>query len=67
MKDKIINILKVFLLVFPALVGLTTLYAIALYLIGLPAVWWTTAIAAVIAGVSEIAIIYWIGTTDNEQ
>lgn len=63
MKDKIIDILKVFLLVFPAVIGLSVLYEIAWYLIGLPIGWWSSALAAIIAGVSEYAIIRWIVRT----
>lgn len=65
MKKKIINRLKAFLLVFPAIVGLDALYSAAWYLLGLPIGWWTPVLLAAIAGVSEYAIIRWIGRADN--
>ena len=60
MKDKIVNVLKAFLLTFPATIGLVFMYSVAWFSIGLPEGWWATAILAVIAGVSEYAIIMWI-------
>lgn len=66
MKKKIINSLMAFLLVFPAIVGLDALYSAAWYLLGLPTGWWTSVLLAVIAGVSEYAIICWIGRPSNE-
>ena len=65
MKTKIINSLKMFLLVFPAMIGLDALYSSAWYLVGLPTGWWAPVLLAAISGVSEYAIIRWIGRTDN--
>ena len=65
MKDKIINMLKIFLLVFPATLGWHFLCLFIWFLLDLPAEWWATVLLTALSCGIEFAVIRWIGRVDN--
>lgn len=60
MKDKVINIMKVFILLFAMTMGFFFLYAIIWFCIDLPITKWTTVFLMILAGLSEYGYFRWI-------
>lgn len=60
MKNKIINELKLFLLIFLMTSGIYFNLTFIWVLVGLPKTWWALCLIGVVAGLLEILYINWI-------
>ena len=66
MKDKIIDFLKLFLLIFAMTSGIYYHLTFIWVALGLPVTWWAILLIAVTTTVAELAYIKWVSVTTEE-
>lgn len=61
MKDKIIHWLKLFLLIWPAVMGYSFVFLRAWVRLDLPLGWWSMTLASILAVLVEWLFLKWVG------